>query len=83
MYKWVNNIYPDQVKEKVKEKGKGKPIEKSTEKVTEKIAFVPNNVRQTEPVKTFDYELTPRKIREAIVWSEILGEPVCKRRKRR
>ena len=83
MYKWVNNLYPDQVKEKVKEKNKAKSKEKSTENVTEKIVFVQNNLRQTEPVKTFDYELTPRKIREAIVWSEILGEPMCKRRKRR
>ena len=83
MYKWVNNLSPDQVKEKVKEKSKAKTTEKSAEKVTEKIAFVQNNVRQTKPVKTFDYELTSRKIREAIVWSEILGEPMCKRRKRK
>jgi len=83
MYKWVNNIYPDQVKEKVKEKNKAKSKEKPTENITEKIVFVENNVRRTEPARIFDYELTPRKIREAIVWSEIIGDPMCKRRKRR
>lgn len=28
-------------------------------------------------------DLTQKKLEEAIIWSEILGEPMCKRRKRR
>jgi hypothetical protein len=39
--------------------------------------FRPNNNRRLEP------ELSSKRLQEAIIWSEILGNPVSKRRKRR
>ena len=30
-----------------------------------------------------DLQISHRKLQEAIIWSELLGKPVCKRRKRR
>lgn len=39
--------------------------------------FDPNKNRKPEP------ELSSKRLQEAIIWSEILGTPVSKRRKRR
>ncbi len=38
--------------------------------------------RSSQPIKV-DKGVAPEKLREAIVWSEILGEPACKKRHRR
>jgi len=59
---------------------------------TDSKANIKTNIKTNMPVlnqsvgnlannKNQVYELTPEKLQEAILWSEILGKPVCKRRK--
>lgn len=44
-------------------------------------------IRETKPLsketKPLNLQISQKKIQEAIIWSEILGKPMCKRRKRR
>lgn len=41
-----------------------------------------NIITQNTNIDSFDKNLPSRQLQEAIIWSEILGKPVCKRRKR-
>ncbi|MGB4657579.1 MAG: hypothetical protein WBI07_00180 [Mobilitalea sp.] len=36
-----------------------------------------------EAVNNFDFNISQKKLQEAVIWSEILGKPMCKREKRR
>jgi hypothetical protein len=47
----------------------------------ETVAYVVDNYSFSND--TFDVGFSQKKLQEAIIWSEILGKPVCKRRKRR
>jgi hypothetical protein len=42
-----------------------------------------NAVIQTQPEYCSDIEVSQKNLTEAIIWSEILGKPMCKRRARR
>lgn len=37
---------------------------------------------QKKQVDPIDKSLSPKHLQDAIIWSEILGKPICKRRKR-
>jgi len=36
-----------------------------------------------EDVNNFEFDISQKKLQEAVVWAEILGKPMCKREKRR
>lgn len=42
-----------------------------------------NELSQQKLTETFKIELSQQKLTEAIIWSEVLGKPLCKRRKSR
>lgn len=42
----------------------------------------PDIIIQKKQVDSIDKSLSPKHLQDAIIWSEILGKPVCKRRKR-
>jgi len=42
-----------------------------------------NNFSQIKNVGSIGFGVSQKKLQEAIIWSEILGKPMCKRRKRR
>lgn len=48
-----------------------------------RIDTVINKTFQNSDTKPLKLEMSQRKLQEAIIWTEILGEPLCKRRKRR
>jgi len=38
---------------------------------------------QIKNVSFLEFEISQKKLQEAVIWTEILGQPMCKRRKRR
>ena len=42
----------------------------------------PDIIIQNKTIDWVDKSLSPKHLQDAIIWSEILGKPVCKRRKR-
>jgi DNA anti-recombination protein RmuC len=58
--------------------------ESKNESNTMNSKYMPKRMNQKVDTNTIDFtELTQKNLQEAIIWSEILGKPMCKRRERR
>lgn len=59
------------------------PESKSPDRKETRVYEEYNFLRQGNPAKYREKVVSADKLQEAIIWSEILGQPVSKRRKRR
>jgi hypothetical protein len=58
------------------------PYQDSETKINVNVTISPIETQDSSD-KEFNLELSQQKLTEAIIWSEVLGKPLCKRRKSR
>ena len=72
---------------KKKKKGKKKKADENQNQVSEEASenqVLPKPEVKVQKREDFSVEnMTAEKLRNAVIWSEILGEPACKRRRSR
>ena len=76
-------VNPKQTKSVGEKLNQAKPAEKKPMD----LRFVENRsnqlIHKTSAVASRESSISQERLQEAIIWSEIIGEPLCKRRKRR
>lgn len=75
--------YKGKKKKKAEKKKENKNQNEVKQEVTE-IKDVPKSVVKIQKKENFSVEnMTTENLRNAVIWSEIIGEPACKRRRSR